>query len=72
MVKGLAEGDVVVTAGQIKIRGNNVPVRIAGAEPSTKGDGPAKGEASPKAETPAKAEAPAKGSASPDASKKGS
>ena len=72
VMKGLAEGDIVVTAGQIKIRGNNVPVRIAGSEPSTKGDAPAKGDASPKADTPAKAEAPPKGSASPDASKKGS
>ena len=72
VMKGLAEGDIVVTAGQIKIRGNNVPVRIAGSEPSTKGDAPTKGDASPKADTPAKAEAPPKGSASPDASKKGS
>lgn len=27
--EGLAEGDVVVTAGQIKIRGNNVPVKVS-------------------------------------------
>ena len=31
VVKGLAAGDVVVTAGQIKIRGNNLPVKIAPA-----------------------------------------
>ena len=29
VIKGLAADDVVVTAGQIKIRGNNVPVRVA-------------------------------------------
>ncbi len=29
VIKGLAPDDVVVTAGQIKIRGNNVPVRVA-------------------------------------------
>jgi membrane fusion protein (multidrug efflux system) len=29
VIKGLAPDDVVVTAGQIKIRGNNVPVKVA-------------------------------------------
>ena len=29
VIKGLAADDVVVTAGQIKIRGNNVPVKVA-------------------------------------------
>ena len=44
VVKGLAADDVVVTAGQIKIRGNNVPVKVA--EPTAaKGPGgpPGKG-----------------------------
>ena len=44
VVKGLAADDVVVTAGQIKIRGNNVPVKVA--EPAAaKGPGgpPGKG-----------------------------
>jgi len=48
VVKGLAAGDVVVTAGQIKIRGNNLPVKIAPA-PS----------ASPVAATPEKSGSPA-------------
>ena len=48
VVKGLAAGDVVVTAGQIKIRGNNLPVKIAPA-PS----------ASPAAATPEKSGPPA-------------
>jgi membrane fusion protein (multidrug efflux system) len=48
VVKGLAAGDVVVTAGQIKIRGNNLPVKIAPA-PS----------ASPAASTPEKSGSPA-------------
>ncbi len=66
VVKGLAQGETVVTAGQIKIRGNNVPVRIAGAEAPAKGGGPAKSDA------PQKADAPAKGAAPSDPSKKGS
>lgn len=48
VVKGLAAGDVVVTAGQIKIRGNNLPVKIAPV-PS----------ASPAAATPEKSDSPA-------------
>jgi membrane fusion protein (multidrug efflux system) len=48
VVKGLAAGDVVVTAGQIKIRGNNLPVKIAPV-PS----------ASPAAATPEKSGSPA-------------
>lgn len=48
VVKGLAAGDVVVTAGQIKIRGNNLPVKIAPV-PS----------ASPAAATPEKSGPPA-------------
>ncbi|MFZ9410788.1 MAG: efflux RND transporter periplasmic adaptor subunit [Burkholderiaceae bacterium] len=48
VVKGLAAGDVVVTAGQIKIRGNNLPVKIAQV-PS----------ASPAAATPEKSGSPA-------------
>lgn len=66
VVKGLAEGETVVTAGQIKIRGNNIPVRIAGAEAPAKGAAPAKSDA------PQKADAPAKGAAPSDPSKKGS
>ena len=52
VVKGLAAGDVVVTAGQIKIRGNNLPVKIAPV-PS----------ASPAAATPEKSGSPAPGKA---------
>lgn len=48
VVKGLAAGDIVVTAGQIKIRGNNLPVKIAPV-PS----------ASPAAATPEKSGSPA-------------
>ncbi len=33
ITEGLAVGDVVITAGQIKIRGNNVPVRILSEQP---------------------------------------
>lgn len=77
VVNGLTEGDTVVSAGQIKIRGNNIPVRIAGAEPPKQGEGPPKGNAAPKGaaeskgDAAPKVEAPAKGSPSPDASKKG-
>ena len=38
VIKGLAPDDVVVTAGQIKIRGNNVPVKVA-EPPAAKGAG---------------------------------
>jgi membrane fusion protein (multidrug efflux system) len=38
VIKGLAPDDVVVTAGQIKIRGNNIPVKIA-EPPAAKGPG---------------------------------
>lgn len=38
VIKGLASDDVVVTAGQIKIRGNNIPVKIA-EPPAAKGPG---------------------------------
>jgi len=47
VIKGLAPDDVVVTAGQIKIRGNNVPVKVA--EPA-----PAKGPGGPPEKSPAK------------------
>ena len=47
VTKGLAPDDVVVTAGQIKIRGNNVPVKVA--EPA-----PAKGPGGPPEKSPAK------------------
>jgi len=47
VVKGLAADDVVVTAGQIKIRGNNVLVKVA--EPA-----PAKGPGGPPEKSPAK------------------
>ena len=47
VIKGLAPDDVVVTAGQIKIRGNNVPVKAA--EPA-----PAKGPGGPPEKSPAK------------------
>jgi len=47
VVKGLAADDVVVTAGQIKIRGNNVLVKVA--EPA-----PAKGLGGPPEKSPAK------------------
>lgn len=63
VVEGLSAGEMVVTAGQIKIRGNNVPVKPA--EPAanaaaTKGP-PAKGPAGPQdTATPTKAAEPAK------------
>ncbi len=47
VIKGLAPDDVVVTAGQIKIRGNNVPVKVA--EPAA-----AKGPGGPPEKSPAK------------------
>jgi len=47
VIKGLAPDDVVVTAGQIKIRGNNVPVKVA--EPA-----PARGPGGPPEKSPAK------------------
>lgn len=36
VVKGLSAGDTVITAGQIKIRGNNVPVKVAESAPAAK------------------------------------
>jgi len=63
VVEGLSAGEMVVTAGQIKIRGNNVPVKPA--EPAanaaaTKGP-PTKGPAGPQdTATPTKAAEPAK------------
>lgn len=63
VVEGLSAGEMVVTAGQIKIRGNNVPVKPA--EPAanaaaTKGP-PSKGPAGPQdTATPTKAAEPAK------------
>ena len=53
VVKGLAADDVVVTAGQIKIRGNNVPVKVA--EPTA-----AKGPGGPPGKGPGQAPAPDK------------
>lgn len=53
VVKGLAADDVVVTAGQIKIRGNNVPVKVA--EPAA-----AKGPGGPPGKGPGQARAPDK------------
>jgi hypothetical protein len=47
VVKGLAAGETVVTAGQIKIRGNNIPVRIAGTEQPNKGGAPAPAKSAP-------------------------
>ncbi len=72
VVKGLALGETVVTAGQIKIRGNNIPVRIAGAEAPAKGGAPAKSDVSQKADAPQKGDAPVKGAAPSDPPKKGS
>ncbi len=72
VVKGLAEGETVVTAGQIKIRGNNIPVRIAGADAPAKAGAPGKSDAPQKADASQKADAPAKGAAPADPSKKGS
>jgi membrane fusion protein (multidrug efflux system) len=67
VVKGLAVGETVVTVGQIKIRGNNVPVRIAGSERPASGAPPAKPDGMPKADAPA----PAKSAPPTDSSKKG-
>lgn len=53
---GLSAGETVVTAGQIKIRGNNVPVKQA--EPA--GTQPAKASEPAKSAEPAKAAGPAK------------
>ena len=36
VVKGLSAGDIVITAGQIKIRGNNIPVKVAESAPAAK------------------------------------
>jgi len=53
VVKGLAADDVVVTAGQIKIRGNNVPVKVA--EPTAaRGPGGPPGKGSGQAPAPDK------------------
>jgi membrane fusion protein, multidrug efflux system len=58
VVSGLAAGETVVTAGQIKIRGNNVPVKIAELpNASGPGKGPASGKSDGKSD--GKAAAPA-------------
>ena len=56
VVKGLAAGDVVVTAGQIKIRGNNLPVKIAPAPSASPAAATSEKSGSP---APAKAAGPA-------------
>ncbi|NBW00920.1 MAG: efflux RND transporter periplasmic adaptor subunit [Betaproteobacteria bacterium] len=66
VIKGLAPDDVVVTAGQIKIRGNNVPVKVA--EPAAaKGPGgpPGKGAAQQPAEKKGAEKAEEKAAGSP-------
>jgi hypothetical protein len=66
VIKGLAPDDVVVTAGQIKIRGNNVPVKVA--EPAAaKGPGgpPGKGAAQQPAEKKGAEKADEKAAGSP-------
>lgn len=63
VVEGLSAGEMVVTAGQIKIRGNNVPVKPAepAANPAAIKGPPAKGPAVPQdAAAPTKAAEPAK------------
>lgn len=57
ITEGLAAGETVVTAGQIKIRGNNVPVKPA--EPPA-GNPPNKPAESPAGNAPNKAAEPAK------------
>lgn len=52
---GLNGGDTVVTAGQIKIRGNNVPVRLAAQPPAAPSAGTPAGKAAGPAEAPGKA-----------------
>lgn len=71
VVKGLSAGETVVTAGQIKIRGTNIPVRIAGAESPNKGSAPAKSDSTPKADSAVKSDAPVKSAPPTDPSKKG-
>jgi membrane fusion protein (multidrug efflux system) len=53
VVKGLAADDVVVTAGQIKIRGNNVPVKVAEST-AARGPGGSPGKGSGQAPAPDK------------------
>lgn len=55
VTSGLTAGETVVTAGQIKIRGNNVPVKVA--EPPTSGapsKGAAPGKSGDKSDAPTK------------------